>query len=172
MVSAFSKQVRILTLDIIFNNRRGLDVSLCALKHDVFQSKWDVLTAGRVYSRIQILVGSLHETNKGFPRLGCRSLLKEKVHGAEAPQSTGLICFIPRDWGHLYSWRNPEGLSEYWEWDFWGFFSRLEKEKKNQTLWLSGQVKHIDGAKNLRFVSEGFVCRGGLTLISPLLMHF
>lgn len=46
MFSAFSKQVRILTLDISFNNRRGLDMSLCALKHDVFHSKSDVVAAG------------------------------------------------------------------------------------------------------------------------------
>lgn len=46
MFSAFSKQVRILTLDISFNNRRGLDMSLCALKHYVFHSKSDVVAAG------------------------------------------------------------------------------------------------------------------------------
>lgn len=82
------------------------------------------------------------------------------------PQSIGLICFILKDRGDLYSWNNPKGLSRKLL-RLMRIFSRPEKRK---TLWLSGQVTRIDVAN--RFVSEGFVRRGGLTLISLLLMHF
>lgn len=83
------------------------------------------------------------------------------------PQSIGLICFILKDRGHLYSWNNPKGLSRKLL-RLMRIFFKAGEEKK--TLWLSGQVTRIDVAN--RFVSEGFVCRGGLTLISLLLMHF
>lgn len=48
---------------------------------------------------------------KFFPGLGVDPCKKRRSTEPRRLKSMGLMCFILKDRGHMYSWNNPKGLS-------------------------------------------------------------